>query len=164
LLYVGSFDKTLHAFEIETGEEVWTAPAADWIWGAPLYHEGTVYYTDLKGNVYAVDAATGQPIWSGAVSGSVQAAAVLVDGVLYIASTDPGSVENPKGYLTAFRAEDGEPAWATVVTVDAPIHATPVVVGDTLVVAVLQNESSALELIQYDLQTGDKVWSFVPSN
>jgi outer membrane protein assembly factor BamB len=163
LLYVGSFDKTLHAFEIETGAEVWTAPAADWIWGAPLYHEGTVYYTDLKGNVYAVDAQTGESIWAGAVSGSVQAAPVLVNGVLYIASTDPGSVENPKGYLTAFRAEDGEPAWATVITVDAPIHASPVVVGNTLVVAVIQNDSSALELIQYDLQTGNKVWSFVPS-
>ncbi len=162
LVYVGSFDKKLHAYEMATGTEVWTATAEDWIWGAPLYTAETVYYTDLQGNVYAVEADTGEPIWAQKVTGSVQAAPVLVDGVLYIASTDPSSVEIPQGYLTAFNAADGSPAWDAEVQVEAPIHATPVVVGDSLVVAVILNDTNIFEIIQYNLQTGAKIWSFTP--
>ena len=164
LLYVGSFDKALHALNLETGAEVWTAPAADWIWAAPLYAEGVVYYTDLQGNVYAVDGATGESRWVHGVAGSIQATPVLVDGVLYIASADPSDVDNPKGYITAFRAADGEPAWNIVATAEAPIHSTPVVAANSLVVAVVPNGGKNVLLLQYNLQTGAPMGSLTLSN
>lgn len=164
LVYVGSFDSTLHAFDMLTGAEVWTAPAQDWVWGKPLYADGIVYYTDLAGYVYAVDGRTGEAAWPAPiqVTGSIQAAPILDGDTLYIASTDPSTVELPQGYITAISRTDGSPVWNRVVQVNAPIHATPVVVGNSLVIAVVQNDSAALEVLQYDLQNGTQLWSFVP--
>lgn len=63
IVHVGALDRTLSGLDAATGAQVWTAEASHWLWGTPLLHEGTIYTTDLRGNVYAFDARTGAAQW-----------------------------------------------------------------------------------------------------
>lgn len=159
LVYVGSFDGKLHAYEAVTGEERWTATAEDWIWGAPAYENGRVFYTDLEGNIYAIDGESGEELWQQKIEGGIQANTVVSEGVLYVASGDRTDIEAPNGYITALSAEDGTLLWSE--TVSAPIHATPVLIDDSLVAVVIDVESQQPKLIEIDLENGNEVWSYI---
>jgi outer membrane protein assembly factor BamB len=145
LVYVGSFDKNVYALDSGTGEIRWTAPADAAVWAAPLAVDDVVYYADLDGNIFAVDAETGEELWTSIdlqaseadyeVPGYVTARPVHADGKLFIASAgDPElQPEERKGALFAYDAESGSFLWESVT--DAPLFATPVIAGDTIVVA-----------------------------
>lgn len=135
LVYVSSFDKQVYALETQSGEIVWTAPAEAAIWGAPLYVDGVVYYADLDGNVYAVGAESGEFIWQSSGAGYIVAQPVYADGNVFIASAgDPDLAPNERtGALIAFDAEDGSELWRQSTT--RPLFTTPVIAGDTIVVA-----------------------------
>jgi outer membrane protein assembly factor BamB len=154
-IYVGSFDKKLHALDRATGEEQWTAEATDWVWASPAVANGVVYYADIKGNVYAVSAESGEAQWQQQVDGpdgSIQATPVIVEGTVYVAlirDTDNGN--NTGGALVALSAEDGREQWRE--ETPAPLFATPVVAGDSIVVA-LQSEEALL--MMFDLDGGNR--------
>ena len=161
LVYVGSFDKQVHALDKESGESRWTAPAQGSVWGAPAYGDGVVYYVDLNGNAFAVDADSGEPIWENSLNQYVVAATVLHDGVVYVAGGgDPEvSADERQGTLTALSAENGEELWQN--TMAAPLFTTPVIVKDSIVVA-MQTEQTQLTLEVIDLTDPDRSWTFVP--
>ncbi len=171
LLYVPSFDNQLHALSLDDGQEQWSAEAADWIWNAPAFNDNVLYYADSSGNVFAIDATTGDSIWQAGIhgmkvvegvvfdspveiKGAVQASPVYANDKIYIASV--GNEETEEGLIVALSAETGEEIWQQTTAV--PLFATPVVVGDVVVIG-LQGEDGEL-LIAYDLETGDKAWSY----
>jgi len=162
----------MHALDLDSGDEVWTAEAQDWIWSAPALADGVLHYADSSGNVFAVDAVTGEPVWQSdirqmnevegvvlgtpaEIKGAVQASPLVVDGVIYIASV--GNEESGEGLLVALDAQTGEEIWQR--TTPAPLFTTPAVVADTVVVA-LQSETAVL--LGYDLETGAQEWSYLP--
>ncbi len=156
ILYVSSFDGSVHALDIESGAELWSAAASEAIWGSPaLGRDGRLYFGDIAGDIHAVDALTGQGIWDIDTTGVIQAAPILANGVLYVASQT--TEDTTTGSLTAYSAEDGRQLWTTITPV--PLWTTPVIVDDAVVVA-LQN-SDAL-LIGYDLTNGNEVWRYTP--
>jgi outer membrane protein assembly factor BamB len=172
LVYVGTFGGKVHAFDLETGAEQWSVEGQDWIWNGPASADGVLYYADSSGYVYAVDAVTGDSLWQtdvhgmettlGAVQnppimikGAVQAKPVVVDDVVYIASV--GNEETGEGLLVALDARTGAELWQQ--TTPAPLFSTPVVVGDSIVVA-LQHETAVI--IIYDLETGNLIRNYVP--
>ncbi|MGC9336326.1 MAG: PQQ-binding-like beta-propeller repeat protein, partial [Anaerolineae bacterium] len=60
LAFVGFADSQngnagLYAFDPVTGQEMWNVPAEDLILPAPTYADGTVYFGDSAGKLYAVD-------------------------------------------------------------------------------------------------------------
>jgi outer membrane protein assembly factor BamB len=59
--------------------------------------------------------------------------------------------------LIALDATTGQEIWQK--TAPAPIYTTPVVLGDSIIVAV-QSESALL--IAFDLETGSQEWVFSP--
>ena len=63
LAYFGGFDRTFYALHASSGETVWRQDGRHWFWSTPLVADGSVYATDVRGNVYAWDAATGSPRW-----------------------------------------------------------------------------------------------------
>lgn len=160
LVYVASFDKQLHALDIQTGQEKWAVAAQDWIWDSPAFADGIVYFADIKGNIFAVDGASGETLWSQQLNQPVQTSPVIVNDTVYIAAegvaVNTGD-ETLQGTLTALDALDGRQLWQK--TAPAPLYTTPVVVDDTIIVA-LQNEAALL--LAFDLETGGQQWVFAP--
>jgi hypothetical protein len=58
IVYVGSFDNHLYAVDAASGEKRWAFNASNWVWEGPAVVSGTLYFGDVGGNVYALDAAT----------------------------------------------------------------------------------------------------------
>ena len=52
-LYIGSFDRRVFKVSLD-GEILAERTVDDWIWGAPVVRDGTVYAADMGGNVYAL--------------------------------------------------------------------------------------------------------------
>lgn len=141
------------------------AARPDWSLDAPdaknfepeLVADGSVYAfarTDAKGtgpaerSLLAVDAATGEQRWANEVP-SIALGPILVDGTLYVNTTDdPGGEWN----LVALDAETGDKSWSEVL----PPHSvpTPVVGSESVFVA---GESG---LVALDAETGDRNWRF----
>lgn len=158
-LYVSSFDRAVHALDASTGEEVWVAEAEDWVWGAPAVNEGAVFFGDISGNVYAVEADSGELIWTQTVPGAVQSAPLYVDGILFVPSGEvEGDEEEREGQLLALDAVDGSEVWRR--QVPAPLFSSPVAIGENVVVAV--QDQGVLQLLVYDMDSGDLVWDFTP--
>ena len=172
LVYAASYDREVHALDMDTGAEVWSVPATDWVWSAPALADGTLYFGDSSGNVFAVNAADGEILWQSGVhamnvvegvvqnppleiKGAIQASPVVQDDVVYFASL--GNEESEEGLLVALRATTGEELWQT--TTPAPLFSDPVIVGDVIVVA-MQSEVGVLQ--GYDLETGQQEWTYQP--
>jgi len=156
-VYVGSFDMNAYALDAQTGEIRWNAPAEAAVWGAPLYVDGIVYFVDLNGNVFAVGAESGELIWQSVAENSyVTAQPVYAEGKLFIASAgDPAANPDQRtGALIAFDAETGAQLWSK--STARPLFTTPVVIGDTVVVA----EEDLENLLVYFSFDGEEIGTF----
>lgn len=157
LLYVGSFSGQLLALNRADGSLAWDAPAEDWVWGTPLFHDGIVYYSDLSGNIYAVDGETGESVWNNPfqVPGSIESEILLIDDQLFVTS---GDVETGTGALTAFNL-DGQELWQE--DVEAPVQPPPVSMDGDPVIAFVP-EGEPLQVVRYGQEDGAVVWRFTP--
>ena len=63
LAYLGGFDRTFYAIDIDSGDARWTATGSNWFWTSALVADGVVYVGDLDGDIWAWDAQTGLDIW-----------------------------------------------------------------------------------------------------
>jgi len=66
--YSDSLHRTIHAFDILTGREIWESDPREYPWGAfTAYNEGAaygkVYMQSYDGYIYAYDAETGKTVW-----------------------------------------------------------------------------------------------------
>lgn len=157
-IYVGSFDNQLHALDRNTfGAEVWTYPATDWIWGAPTIADGVVYFGDLNGNFFALDAENGRLLWQKQVTGPIQTRPVVADGVVYIVSQ--GNAETERGQITAFSTDGGAQVWQQ--EAPAEVYTTPVLVGNFLVVALHKSRDNLL--VGFNRENGSQQWTFAPA-
>jgi outer membrane protein assembly factor BamB len=172
LVYAASYDREVHALDMDSGAEVWSVQAGDWIWSSPALAEGSLYFGDSSGNVFAVDASNGDLLWESGVhsmnvvagaaqnppleiKGSIQASPAVADGVVYFASL--GNSESEEGLLVALDAATGDELWQT--TTPAPLFSDPLIIGDVIVVA-MQSEAGILQ--GYELETGQLSWSYQP--
>ncbi|MBI1179678.1 MAG: PQQ-binding-like beta-propeller repeat protein [Alphaproteobacteria bacterium] len=137
-VFVGSQDGTVFALDRKTGCARWTFHAGAEVrtgivvspWKAgdrtarPL-----LYFGDLIGNVYAVDALSGKPVWQrkpdAHPNATITAAPVLYDGRLYVpvSSLEEGRASDPtyeccvfRGSLVAYDARTGAKVWQTYMT------------------------------------------------
>ena len=66
-LYVGSFNRKLYKVNL-SGDVVATYEATNWVWGAPVEYDGTLYFGDMGGVVHAVNPDTMTEVWSAQVA------------------------------------------------------------------------------------------------
>ena len=92
LVYIGSGDGGLAAFDLATGHTRWvTAPTAGSTGSSAAVAYGKVYHA--RGEVYAFDALTGQALWVSADVGAYNSDTTLVaNGVVYSCSIVNSSV------------------------------------------------------------------------
>lgn len=159
----------LYAFDPETGQQQWSwsdpansrEPNEKLIIAAPAYADGTVYFGDSGGRLFAVDVETKapKPGWSFQAKSAIWAAPLVVDGRLYVASMDH--------YVYCLDAESGAEIWKT--EVGASIAAQPTLDAGrgVLYVGAYDGRVHVLdagsgELVDgLDFQAGNWLWSEV---
>ncbi|MBX2998560.1 MAG: PQQ-binding-like beta-propeller repeat protein [Caldilineaceae bacterium] len=93
-VYVGGYDKKLHALNALTGAKIWEFAGAGAGYSVnPLVVEGKVYTGNRDGYFYAVNAATGELAWKYPAAGQpplgpIKFSAAYDAGVIYFVSTD----------------------------------------------------------------------------
>lgn len=155
IVYVGSYDNALHAYDASTGKLLWTAMTGDRIDSTPAVFNNVVYVA--ADQLYAFNAKTGALLWFGATGnmdlGYIESSPTVYKGVVYVGSTSK--------YLYAFNATgcgsaSCHPIWTT--NTSNTIVSSPVVANGIVYV----NAGSYLST--FNATTGALLWSVnVPS-
>ena len=93
----------VHAYDLQTGAEVWSYPSKLQLSGGPGVGDGVVAIGSIKGDVIALDAATGTEKWTAKVGSEIIAAPAVGMGMVFVRAND--------GRITAFDAANGERRW-----------------------------------------------------
>src|ERR1035438_7438771 len=102
MVFVGSYNQKLHAFNSATGQPIWSA-ATGGHESSPAVASGLIYIGSAFNNVYAFDAATGQPVWTATTGGPIVSSPAVANGLVYVGSYDYK--------LHAFEAATGQVVW-----------------------------------------------------
>lgn len=102
-VYAAAVEGGVHAFDLQTGKQVWRYESKLRLSGGPGAGDGLVVIGGLDGEVIALDAATGVEKWKAKVPAEVIAAPTIGLGSVFVHSND--------GHVTAFDAASGERRW-----------------------------------------------------
>ena len=102
-VYAAAVEGGVHAFDLQTGAQVWKYDSKLQLSGGPGVGDGLVVAGSLKGDVVALDAATGAEKWKAKVPNEVISAPAIGQGMVVVHSND--------GRVTAFDAANGERRW-----------------------------------------------------
>ena len=140
-IFIGVDTGYVYSIDAKTGCVHWSFQAAAGVRNAinvgPVKGHGSTayaaYFGDLRGNVYALDAATGMPLWIVSVDphllAAVTGAPTFYKGRLYVplASREEaagGGLDYPcctfRGSLVALNADTGKQIWKTYIIPDEP--------------------------------------------
>ena len=144
LLVVGSFNRTLHALDADTGAEEWAFAGDGWFWARPLIAGDTVYAASTRGSVYALNVSGGdggRVRWRfNQLDSEIRARPVLAAGILIVAAEE--------AVIFGIDPATGEVRW----TAPLPGHrflADPLVLASSLIYATARGD-----LIEVDPQSG----------
>ena len=147
VLYVGTFKSELLAINAENGEIIWRVPTTGWGWAGPSLKDGQIYFGDLKGVFYAVDAGDGSELWRVQSDGVISETPLVADDTIYF-TTEAGTL-----YAVEF---SGSTKWSKAI--GGKLYTTPVLAGDSLILAPVGAQSTLLAL---DL-SGNQKWAYTP--
>ncbi len=150
-LYVGTFANALYALDAESGDELWPAfKTTAWVWDSPTLLDTTLYFADVAGTLYAVNADDGQQLWVQKPGDAMRARPAVTDE--YVIAGDR------TGNLFGLNPGNGAQTWTK--KMNGQILVTPVLVGDTAVVAPF----GADNLLEAYKLNGDFDWAFAAGN
>ena len=148
VVYVGSGDDKVYAFNTATGQLIWSAaigaPAAE-VASSPAVANGAVYVGAPDGRLYAFNAATGQPIWNATTGNIINSSPAVANGMVYVGSEDYK--------LYAFNAATGQPSWSAA-TGSYIIDSSPAIANGMVYVG-----SEDGKLYAFNAATGQPTWS-----
>jgi outer membrane protein assembly factor BamB len=131
-VYVGGFDKKIHAINANNGQGIWTFEAGAGFQTNPLVVNGIVYMGSRDGFFYAVNAQTGQLKWKYETEGPILFSAAYQDSIVYFASND--------SYAYALNATTGALIWRSAKLPGAGFNSFwPVVYEDRLILTASRN-------------------------
>ncbi|MCU1267512.1 MAG: hypothetical protein JWM21_3830 [Acidobacteria bacterium] len=129
LVFIGSYDHNVYALEARTGALRWKYDTRREVVSAPLVVAGTVYIGSRSADLFALDAATGKFKWKYFYWSSwVESSARMLDGVLYIGSSDYQQ-------LLAIEAASGKRRWN--INLDGSVWSSPAVTGKNVYAGVV---------------------------
>lgn len=144
IVYIGSQDGKLYAFDAISGQQKWVAATGGAIDSSPAAANGIVYVGSEDHKLYAFDMLTGHLKWAVGLGASLDSSPTLAYGVLYIGSHD--------GMLYAFNAQSGQQEWVAP-TDGSAIYASPAVAYGLVYIASLHGKVYA-----FDLKSGRQMW------
>jgi outer membrane protein assembly factor BamB len=153
VIYVGTFGSELLAID-QDGRTLWRVQATGWVWSGPALDGETLYFGDLGGTLFAVNAADGSVIWQVKPDTSERPAIsdspLLVDDTLYFVTEG--------GNIYAVDATTGNTRWTKNIE-KGKLYTAPVVAGDTILIAPVGTDA-----ILYAFDTnGNPKWQFTPA-
>jgi outer membrane protein assembly factor BamB len=169
-VYVGSWDGTVYALNVDEGQVVWEFETEDdvpetysaysgRVGSSPCVAEDRVLFGSWDGNIYAVDRKRGEEVWRFGTPSIVRSSPVEKDGTVYIGDWT--------GSMNAVRLEDGEEVWSYETGRDH-IYSTPCVDNGTLYFGGMdanrEGDGEHGDLHAVDGETGDRVWRFEAGN
>jgi outer membrane protein assembly factor BamB len=155
-LFVMDTDGVVHAFDANSGAEIWRTSfqisgdgSSSVFGGGASYDGGRVYVTTGVGDVAALEAATGKQVWKVRPAGPLRGSPTIALNAVYVMTQN--------NEIHALKADDGSPLWnesgslgqAGVFGVAAPA------VGQGTIVA----GYSSGELVAYRYENGRGLWS-----
>jgi outer membrane protein assembly factor BamB len=152
VLYAGSFARKLYAIAASDGAILDTFDTHGWLWGGPRLEDGVLYFGDLEGYLYALEAATFEPLWQRQIAEGAIRATPLVVGETVIAGSRDGRVY-------AVNRDSGASIWMQPLGAD--VLADPVLVGEnTVIVSTLASDRV---LVALEADNGQEVWQYPPA-
>jgi outer membrane protein assembly factor BamB len=147
LVYVGSSDHKLYAFNATTGALVWGRTLGSFLSSAPALANGVVYIGSNNGDLHAFNASTGATLWTVALGGSVRFTPAVAKGVVYV-----GTLQSK---LYALNASTGAQRWVAA-PAGLRVSGNPAVANGRVYVG-----SNDGKLYAFDAVTGALRWSSV---
>ena len=186
--YVGSYDGTLYALDLFSGERRWTygtgaaVPEPNLqiplgITGSAAVEGNSVYVGDAAAVVHAIDASSGEAKWTTTVeeqpNASIWSSPVVANGRVYVGVASVAKEAGFRGSVVALDADTGEIVWQTYMVPEgadgAGVFAVPAIdqERDQLYVGT-QNAYSPnpapygdpISVVALDLASGEVVWVF----
>jgi eukaryotic-like serine/threonine-protein kinase len=124
----------LHAFDTAAREVRWTYDLGGQLWASPVCWQSHVYACAWSDAVRCLSLQTGDDVWAHPVSARITATPVVAAGVLYLVTE--------AGDLLALDARTGTPLFEENVAL-SPIQTSPLVLGNTVIVAALDGTVKA---------------------
>jgi serine/threonine protein kinase/outer membrane protein assembly factor BamB len=88
MVYVGSTNHFLYAFDATSGQKQWEYKTDDWVTCSPSVAHGTVYVGTRGNTLHAVDATTGERKWFFQSRFWITGKPAIVDDLIYVGSWD----------------------------------------------------------------------------
>lgn len=88
IVYIGSEDRNVYAFNATTGTLLWKTPTGDLIHSSPAVANGIVYIGSTDNKLYAFDAMTGKPRWTLTTGDRIYSSPTVANGIVYVSSQD----------------------------------------------------------------------------
>ena len=153
MIYVGTLGSKIVALDAAAGKTQWQMPAKGWVWASPLIAGELVIFSDLDGNVYALETKSGSIKWQiqpdKGNNREITAAPVIHEDKLYFASQ--------AGILYAVDLASGNPLWNK--TIGGKIYSDLVLNGDKILIAPMEFTSA---LVTMDF-SGNNGWTYTPA-
>ncbi|GAB3894222.1 outer membrane protein assembly factor BamB family protein [Spirosoma agri] len=124
LLYIGSNEKWVSAFDIANGDAKWRYSTGDKVISSPAFVDNVVYVGCNDAKVYAINSTNGTLKWSYATGGYILSSPTVVNSVVYIGSSDKK--------LYALNTATGTLKWAA--TLPSLVNSCPIVAGNSVYV------------------------------
>jgi outer membrane protein assembly factor BamB len=148
VLFVGTFGSEMIALDATNGSIKWRYTTEDWVWSGPVLENNILYFGDLSGYFYALNATDGTSQWRLQPQNSVVDKPVIIEDKIYLTTEgDTFFIISTAGDIVNSRVIGGL------------IYSSPVIVGDTILVAPTNFESL---LVALNLDANQK-WTFTPT-
>lgn len=148
LIYIGSANGKLYAFDYKTGKEQWHFTTNQKIRSTPAVDNENVYFGSWDGHVYAVMAKTGKEVWRFDCGGIIQSSPAIGAGNIIVGSRS--------AKVFALDAQTGEQKWTHVHEDGSWVESSPVFQDGIVYIG----SSDALKLWALDAETGQVLWKF----
>jgi outer membrane protein assembly factor BamB len=139
LMIVGTFDGTLHAYDIDNeGNERWAyeGPDGGWFFAPVLPAGDRVYAATMRGGVYSIDR-DGHEIWTREVPDSEFRVQPIIAGQVLV-------VADRNGTITGLNLSDGAEVWSREI-LDAKFDARPILVGSEVIYVTTKGELVSID-------------------
>lgn len=165
VLYVGSRDNNLYAFDAETGKLQWYFPTQGRILEEPIIVGDQIYLGSLDGFIYVLDRNSGKEIRRLSVPGNSQLEATDNTGVYGIVLVENDTVYAINGKLLAIDVQTGQSKWEygsllpqnSIIENGAALDEIIIVATENGVIAV--NKSSGEKEWEFSKVKGGIFWS-----
>lgn len=156
---------TITSSNVNTLHQAWFLKTGSSVTGQPIVLNGTMYFADWNGNVWAASASTGAVKWKVNLKNSISSTVAVSNGLVYVAQGPAGP---PKVY--ALSQSDGHVVWVHAFNCSSctmkAIWASPEVYNNILYIGTsstdAQGENNASlhgKLYALNAATGAKLWS-----